>query len=298
MQRSPIHRTHQITRHGLQEVFMKASLGWALVPAILMGSIGSALGADMAVKAPPFAPIAAYSWTGFYAGGNVGGVWSNDSSVTNWFSANSPPVVTRLTQTNTLNPSDVIGGVHGGYNWQSSQWVLGVEGDFEWTRVGSSFCRTTDNPGAPPCADNGRGFLTFSERTNWLASVRGRVGWAWDRFMFYGTGGAAWGEVRESINANCLVGGCGFSIIQLNTTQFFTNTRSGWVAGAGGEYMFTPNWIARLEYLHYDLGDLTNTLNLTGTVGPQSASRANTLRYDTVRAGLSYKFGGAAVAKY
>jgi outer membrane immunogenic protein len=255
-----------------------------------------AIAADMPTPPPPGpvykAPPPVFSWAGFYVGGNVGGVWSHDPGTTNWFSANSPANLTSLTLANTLNHSDVISGVHGGYNWQVNKWVFGFEGDFDWTRAGASFCRTTDGfGGAPPCSDTGRGFLTFSERTNWLATARGRIGWAWDQFMVYGTAGAAWGEVRESISASCLVAGCGFSNILLATTQPFTNTRSGWVAGVGGEYMITPNWIARLEYLHYDLGSLTNTLNLTGTVGPQSATWASSFRYDTVRAGISYKFG-------
>src|SRR5260370_24589083 len=115
--------------------------------------------------------------------------------------------------------------------------------------------------------------------------------------MIYGMGGAAWGKINTSINANCLVAGCGVNSITLNTTTTFSNTKVGWVAGAGIEAMLAANWMVRAEYLHYDLGNVTNTLNLVGTItsGPESATWSRSFRYDTVRAGLSYKFGGPVV---
>ena len=141
--------------------------------------------------------------------------------------------------------------------------------------------------------------LNIPAKTQWLASARGRVGYAWDRFLIYGTGGAAWGQIDTSINANCLVNGCATNIIQLNTTANFANARTGWVAGAGIEAMLTANWIVRAEYLHYDLGNVTSTLNLLQLPAfPQSATWSHSFRYDTVRVGLSYKFGGPLVARY
>ncbi len=249
---------------------------------------GPTFAADL-LKAPamPLGPI--YNWTGFYIGGNVGGVEQSDSGTSNFFSANSPAIQTNNPQSNSLTSTSIIGGVQAGYNWQINQWVIGVEGDWDWTKTKASFCRQTD-VFSLPCSDNGFGFLTIGSGTDWIATARGRLGFAWDRFLVYGTGGAAWGKVNTSINANCLVDGCGFSVARLNATANFSDTKTGWVAGAGFETMLTPNWIARVEYLHVDLGTISNVLNLVGTVGPQSASWSRTVTFDEVRGGLSYKF--------
>jgi outer membrane immunogenic protein len=249
----------------------------------------SAFAADMPVKAPPPTPIPVMSWTGFYVGGNVGGVWENDPGNTNWFEANSPPTLTNTPQSNSVSSSSVIGGIQGGYNWQINRWVAGVEADWDWTRTKYTFCRTTYIFGLP-CADNGSGFLTMSGDADWLASVRGRLGFLLgNNLLVYGTAGGALGKTDTSINANCLHAGCGFSITLLNTTANFSNTKGGWVAGGGLEWMLAPQWFLRAEYLHTDLGSVTNTLNLTGSVGLQSASWTRSLTYDEVRGGLSYK---------
>ncbi len=240
--------------------------------------------APVYAKAPPPAPV--YNWTGFYVGGNVGGAWEKASGTSNWFDSGDVPA--NNPQANSLNSSSVIGGVHGGYNWQINQWVLGVEGDWDWMHAKTGFCRQTDL-NSLPCSDIGRGFLTINSGTDWIATARGRLGFAWDRFLIYGTGGAAWGKVDTTINANCLVNGCGSSFTKLNTTGSFSDTRVGWVAGAGVEAMLTPNWIVRAEYLHIDLGTVSDTLSLAGSTGPQSATWSRAVTVDEVRAGISYK---------
>jgi len=249
-----------------------------------------AFAADMAVKAPILAPAApVYNWNGFYIGGNLGGVQQKDSGTSNWFSSNSPAIQTNNPLSNSVTNSAVIGGFQAGYNWQINQWVLGVEADWDWTKTKTSFCRQTD-VFSVPCSDNGFGFLTFGTGADWVATARGRLGFTWDRLLFYGTGGAAWGKIDTTINANCLIGGCGFSTTRLNTTGSFSDTKAGWVAGGGIEAMLTPNWIVRLEYLHIDLGTIGNTLNLAGVQGPQSASWSRSVTLDEVRGAVSYKF--------
>ncbi|WP_084805448.1 outer membrane protein [Bradyrhizobium sp. NAS80.1] len=204
---------------------------------------GTASAADLPArtytKAPPAVAVA-YDWTGFYIGGNVGGIWQDNSGATNFIETRVGRLLTNP-QNDSISNGAVFGGVHAGYNWQVTQWVFGVEADWDWTGVKNSFCRQTDTFSLP-CADNRDGFLTYSEKTEWLASVRGRLGFAWDRVMVYATGGAAWGDVKTSINANCLLLGCGNSFLQLNQTVSFSDTRTGWVAGAGIETMLTPNW--------------------------------------------------------
>jgi outer membrane immunogenic protein len=191
-----------------------------------------------------------------------------------------------------------MGGIHAGYNWQMAQWVFGVEADFDWTDRKIELCREPYRT-LSACSDDGVGFLAFREKTEWLGSARGRLGYTWERVMIYGTGGAAWGKVNTSINANCLVNGCGLSPVQLNTTANFSDTKVGWVAGAGVEAMLNANWILRMEYLHYDLGQVTSTLNLIADPSfPQDITWSHSFRYNTVRVGLSYKFDGPAAAKY
>jgi outer membrane immunogenic protein len=251
-----------------------------------------------------------YNWTGFYVGGDIGEAWAADSGTSDFFDPTFPKYFTVAMrqgapatnpQTSSLRSSTAIGGVHAGFNWQLSHWVIGAEGDYQWTTAENRFCRQTSVFGAP-CADNGLGFLTLGERADWIATVRARLGYTWDRFMVYGTGGAAWSNIETSINANCLVGGCGNSILQLYTTQNFSNAKAGWVAGAGIEAMLSRNWIARAEYLHTEFGDTTNALNLVArslqgvTFPTQTASWSRSLTYDTVRVGVSYKFWGPVIA--
>jgi outer membrane immunogenic protein len=192
--------------------------------------------------------------------------------------------------TGSLTSNSIIGGIQAGYNWQVNQWILGIEGDWDWTHSNSSFCRQTDNLSAS-CSDNSRGFLTINSSPDWIATARARLSFTWDRYLVYGTGGAAFGRVETSINANCLVGGCGLSSILLNTTGNFSDTKTGWVAGGGVEATLTQNWLVRVEYLHIDLGTISDSLNLVGTGGQQqSASWSRSERYDVVRTALSYKF--------
>jgi outer membrane immunogenic protein len=274
-------------------------IAFAAATASVIAGTNAALASDLPprgyTKAPAIAS-AAYDWSGFYVGLNVGGAWERDSGISDFLSPGGRDLETNP-QTNALRSSAIMGGVHAGYNWQMAKWVFGVEVDWDWTNLKNGFCRQTDSFSLA-CFDNGRGFVTLNEKTEWLGSARGRLGYAWDRVLIYGTGGAAWGKIDTSINANCLAAGCGTSGIELNSTASFSNTNVGWVAGAGVEAMLNPNWIVRAEYLHYDLGDVTNTLNLVSNAGPQSATWSRSFRYDTVRAGLSYKFGGLGIAKY
>jgi outer membrane immunogenic protein len=264
---------------------------------------GAASAADLAAppytKAPPPAAVV-YDWTGFYIGGNVGGLRQDNVAFTNFTQTSSVSALLANPQATSLANTSAIGGVHAGYNWQVTKWVFGVEGDWDWTGAKNSFCRQTDI-NSVACTDNGEGFLTASDKTEWLASARGRVGYTWDRMMLYATGGGAWGKIDTDINASCLVDGCAESILRINQTTSFSSTRTGWVAGAGIEAMVAPNWLVRAEYLHYDLGSTNDAVVLPSSAlsAPQVASLSRSHQYDTFRAGLSYKFGGpAVVAKY
>jgi outer membrane immunogenic protein len=237
---------------------------------------GPALAADLAVKAPVYkAPVVpTFSWTGCYVGADVGGAWSRQDSSINSVNLNQASV------SSTINGSSAIGGPYAGCNYQfASSWVVGVEGDFSWASLGG----TATGPnllanGAPA----GAGGLTWTDKTDWVASVRGRVGYAYvPNFLVYGTGGAAW--TRTSY-FGLDVGNTGNQI-----STAFDDTRTGWVAGAGVDWApWSNNWILRVEYLHYQFGGASSTAIFApgafGTFG------WGDLKIESVRAGVSYKF--------
>jgi outer membrane immunogenic protein len=244
-----------------------------------------------AYKAPAYVPIA--SWTGFYIGGDVGSAWQHTSGTSNFFQDSTDQG--NNFQHQSFSKASLIGGVHAGYNWQfAPQWVTGIEGDWQWTGSKHSFCRQTDDT-SDPCSDHGRGFVTIGDKTQWISTLRGRLGWTLDRTMFYGTGGVAFVGIQTTLAVNCLDAGCGVDNTQNATAEKFSSHKTGWVAGLGVEHMFTQNWSIRAEYLHADFRNQSNTLfldpnNCTGNgVCGVSWSRHND--YDILRAGVSYKFG-------
>src|SRR5580692_7899731 len=142
---------------------------------------------------------------------------------------------------------------------------------------------------------------------NWLGTVRGRIGIAAaPNFLIYGTGGLAYGGVNSNTGIHEAFSGADAAVLGLNSTSLasgnFSETRVGWTVGAGGEWMFTSNWSAKLEYLHYDLGSAnygttvnSSVLGLPFTLGQSSSTN---FRGDIVRVGLNYKFGGPVVTQY
>jgi len=224
----------------------------------LFGLISAASAADLrpAYKAPaPVAAPMAYSWSGFYIGGHAGAGWSEGSD------------------------SAFIGGGQIGYNWAlSPNWVIGVEGDFSGTTFSDSASFATTINGIPVAG-------SASADLNWIASVRGRLGYTWDRFMLYFTGGAAWAD----FDASAIATTPGVTI-----TGVSSGTLSGWVIGGGGEWMFAPNWTFGVEYLHYEFDNVDGNATFTGPFGTVSGSfsgSGDSGSVDVVRARLNYKFG-------
>src|SRR5262245_20002622 len=199
--------------------------------------------ADLPRKAPAYVPPAPppFTWTGFYLGLHAGWGWGNsDVALVDGFAGALFDPVSFGGDNN-----GVVGGFQIGYNWQfAPNWVIGIEGDISGTGIRGSDVTALTVGGAPI----GVGFdHAFERNVRWLASIRGRLGYTWDRWMLYVTGGGAWGGVEHS--AAIATGFAFFPAVTGNDTQ------SGWVVGGGVEYAFTNNWTARLEYLHYDLDD-------------------------------------------
>jgi outer membrane immunogenic protein len=206
---------------------------------------GTAAAADLPPRMAPApyykapAEVQVYNWTGFYIGINGGGGFGRSQ----WDSTGS---------------FDVSGGLVGGtvgYNYQFGQAVVGVEGDIDWADINGTTnsacpfgCKTTDT---------------------WLSTVRGRLGYAADRFMPFVTGGAAFGDIRASTP--------GFA----GANQ----TNAGWTVGAGLEFAIAGNWTAKAEYLYVDLGKFN-----CGTSCSVLATDNVSFKTNLIRAGVNYRF--------
>jgi len=203
-----------------------------------------------------YVPVApAWSWTGFYVGMNTGygfgnSTWSQPAASSGGFAVDGW----------------MVGATVGG-NYQIGQLVLGLEGDYDWQNI-----RGASN--TSPCfnlvgAGLGGGCATSS---NWVATFRGRVGYAFDRILLYGTGGGAATDIRSSTA----------------TLPWASATEFGWTAGAGIEVAITDNVTAKMEYLYADFGNSScSSAANCGFAAPSTVS----LTENMVRLGINYKFG-------
>jgi outer membrane immunogenic protein len=227
------------------------------VGAVMLAATGSTLAADLPPRMPPppprapaYVPIAPpmYNWGGIYIGLNGGYGFGN----TNWSGAGS--------STGNFNIQGPLAGGTLGANFQTGQFVFGIEGDGDWSNIKGS--ESASNAVCPGC----------QTANTWLATLRARAGVAWDRVLLYGTAGGAAG----SINAT------GAGITSTSNSEF------GWTAGGGLEYGITDNVTAKIEYLYVNLQNGSFSCPATCTGGPFTGS----VSFDTslVRAGLNFKF--------
>jgi len=239
--------------------------------ALFMLSAGAASAADLAARPYTKAPVpvaAVYNWTGFYIGADVGYGWGRSTGI----GANAAGL---LPAPYSLDPSGVIGGGFIGGNYQINNVVLGIEADWQAADLNQSgtFANTIGT------------MYTYRTKVSDYGSVRGRLGLAFDRWMVFGTAGAAWGHWETSYALS------GFPPFVTASAD----SKVGWTAGAGIEYAFAPNWLGRVEYRYTDLGT-ASFVNLA----TNSSELGNKVTINDVRFGIAYKFGGGApvVAKY
>jgi outer membrane immunogenic protein len=212
-------------------------------------AINPSFGTDLAqprpfTKAPIYQPAAPFTWSGFYATFNAGYGWG-DSTLSNTAGA-----------TSSVSPSGPLLGSGFGYNIQTGNWVWGLEGD-----IGPSWMRDT-NAAVATCA-------SCEVRNHYLGTARGRIGYAFDNWLPYATGGAAFGDITVKTPGGGSQG----------------ENKVGWTAGAGVEYAFMgTRWSTKLEYLYVDLGSMTCDATHCGT-----ATDAD-FKANVVRMGLNYKF--------
>jgi outer membrane immunogenic protein len=207
---------HQMLRHT-------AIIGLALVGAVCAANAAD-LPRAMPVKAPP--PLPLFTWNGFYIGVSAGGKWADiDHTVTSG--------ATTFTFNDSRASSWLAGGQIG-YNWQTGQFVFGLETDLQASAADDTF--------AP-----------YKFSNPWFGTLRGRAGFAINNILLYGTLGIAYGELKGE-----------FFNLEEDKTLF------GWTAGAGMEVGFAPNWSAKVEYLYMDLG--SRSFSITGNDNGLQAS--------------------------
>jgi outer membrane immunogenic protein len=273
---------------------------------------------------PPPPPL----WTGFYVGVNAGGTWSENNNIsvaTIPYFGDPASITTGALGTGALgaNSSGFIGGGQIGYNYQfSPNFVVGIEADIDGvagTRGAHSFANAA--PGTftflgLPFSYVAAAGNSAARSLDYLGTVRGRIGYlVTPTLLIYGTGGLAYG-------------GANFNVSSFNTSSFSLNfngftasgsvfglsnasisdTRVGWTAGGGLEWLFLPNWSAKVEYLYYDLGRVTVWSPIVEGAPGQPASifgvSYGSTRFNghIARAGVNYHFDlfdpASVVAKY
>jgi outer membrane immunogenic protein len=304
--------------------------------AVIALAATSALAADLpSRKAEPLLPPPPPPpmWTGFYAGLNAGGTWSNSSyQISSWSSAigsgNPGPnpsgpadyavaAILGIAGNHSSNSAGFIGGGQAGYNYQfGGSFVAGIEADIQGVAGsggGGIYWRDVSVLGANLFNHNYLSGASVSRSVDYLGTVRGRVGYlVTPTLLFYGTGGLAYGGVKLRFNGAQLgynhnpdydTTGPGYNSV--------SQTQTGWTAGGGVEWMFLPNWSAKAEYLYYDLGSARTNVGYTYAAKTRGAGQqfvflnssqaSSRFNGNIVRAGVNYHFNwGSApvVAKF
>jgi outer membrane immunogenic protein len=257
----------------------------------------------MAVKARPVAVATVYDWTGFYVGGNVGYGWGENTDpsltvVNPGGAGNIGPFLTTglpgFASGNlfpNLKPSGVFGGGQIGYDKQFGAWVLGVVADIQASDFKDSALIVT------PSATTGANLNeSLSAKIDWFGTVRGKAGFAANDWLFYGTGGLAYGDTKSTIGFACTPGGAGCAGVAFAGSA--SEIKVGWAAGAGISKAL-GNWNVGVEYLHVDLGRSSVTaLSTNGALTTSSITESQRFVEDMVRLTVNYKWGAQVVARY
>jgi outer membrane immunogenic protein len=250
---------------------------------ISFAAINAASAADLALKAPPPAPVVD-QWTGPYIGLNLGGSWGRSRTT---YSDPDPAFVPFAT---SQNMNGVLGGAQIGYNVQiARQWLLGLEADFQGTaqRGSATFPPITEIiAGAAVVVVTTTGTLT--QKMPWFGTVRGRLGVEpSSNVLLYVTGGLAYAQIRSTaaISATAAAPG-GTATVAMSSTV--NNDRAGWTGGFGAEWMFAKQWSAKVEYLYMDYGRINDAFVGVGTLAALGISSHVT--DNVVRAGVNLHF--------
>ena len=253
-----------------------------------LGVLAFAAQADAAdIYAPVPAPLPVIAptalWSGLYGGVHVGGAWAdlNTVDLDNYYldphkSFFDNGGVSSYLHTDQ-SPSGVFGGGTIGYNMQRGGVVFGVEADFGAMDINGNKILTNPIEGL---AETARAHIS----TGFYGDVTGRVGWAWGPWLIYGKGGLAVLEATTNVRDVP-----GYALPPTND-----NTRVGWTAGGGFEYLWNPAWSVKVEYQYFDFGTTSSTLFGEAPDGGQYSttySFNHDLTINTVKVGLNYHLG-------
>jgi outer membrane immunogenic protein len=270
---------------------MKHVISATLVASALALGTTAASAADMPLKAPEIVPV--FSWTGGYIGGNIGWIRGNADydTVCPTLDPNCPLLIPFFAFNNVIpgigpiltfvpNPFSTVpggsasnnsfmGGGQIGYNYQSGVVVFGAEADLDATHIRTTLTRNVVPVGGGfPAGFFGNLAATSTFDSDWIGTVRGRLGLAWDRVMFYGTGGIAFAQTTENTTfaytppGNAIPAFTQAPPVGANTSQVI----AGWTVGVGGEWFVGQRVSVGAEYRHSDFGHQNYTLG-TDTLG-------------------------------
>jgi outer membrane immunogenic protein len=243
----------------------------------------AAVAADLAplpYRAPPPVLVPAFTWTGLYVGGNIGGAATSVNEL--W-----SPTFGVSSILGSTGGASFAGGLQAGYDWQfAATWVAGIEGDWSWADARGSINQPwTLYPSGVLVPGS---FTSMSSTLDWMSSIRVRLGYlVTPTLLAYGTAGVAWGKFDYA--ASNVAPSAPLPPYATNTA--FSTTQGGWVAGGGLEWAMTTNWLLRGEYLFYSLGSSPSlwvpAVNYPGLPSGYSWSNTNV---GIGRLGLNYKF--------
>ncbi|BAT60134.1 hypothetical protein GJW-30_1_02669 [Variibacter gotjawalensis] len=242
-----------------------------LTAALFAGTfLSPALAADLGrpvYKAPIAVVEPVTNWNGFYIGAHGGGAWGDSD----WLFP-----LAAITTNHRIRGG--FGGGQIGYNWQfSPMWLVGIEGEGSWgSLTGSSVC---PNPAA-----------NCTSKTDWMASITGRLGYVAGNALFYFKGGYSWANEIHHVR---------FPATPADDETSGNLRRSGYTIGGGLEYAFAPQWSAKIEYMYTDYGRRTFDFTRINTGAFVETARVDTSIH-TVKAGINYRFnwGAPVVASY
>jgi outer membrane immunogenic protein len=274
---------------------------------LAISAVSAASAADIPRKAPPLPapiepPIPVNSWTGFYIGGNGGYGWSH-RNFTNTITGTLGDIQRSGSNSGSDNGRGWFGGGQIGFNYQFlTNWVAGIEADIDAAHITSSTSACFTGFGTGVCGIRDTDVKDFG-------TVRGRLGYAFNNVLVYGTGGWAWGHGTNTIQFTCLGPQCPGTSGLPPTSPIPTSVDvnpTGWAAGGGVEWAFLPNWTLRAEYLHLQFDRITEDRSKSSSFIPSllvTSHVSSNTGIDVVRFGVNYLFNSGngkapVVARY
>jgi hemoglobin/transferrin/lactoferrin receptor protein len=260
---------------------LKTALSALLITALAGTAAAADLSADELAPAPVAAPVLYLGVHAGYGFGHIDGTTTNDNGVV---------AVNAARESADQDVDGWLAGAQVGYNFQlSGPFVVGVEGDVSFAGISG-----TDINEATSGRYSGQIASVIDYEINWLATLRGRVGVAFDRFMVYGTGGLAF--AGETERRTQYIGTRGPDTTSPSFTEEDDATRVGWTIGGGGEFALTERWSLKGEYLYSRFGDESfRFADARGGVGGEydtvtGRNDSNDLDLHTIKIGVNYRF--------